>query len=70
MRYKGIVKNNTIIVNEPISLPDETKVEVEIKANHPLMNVCGICKEDEEWDDILNDIYKEREMGLNREVEF
>lgn len=68
MKLKGMVKDKCVVVDLPVPVPDGTEVEVELKFEHPLMEVFGILKDDEEWDRILEDIYAEREKNTGREV--
>lgn len=68
MKLKGTVKDKSVVVVLPVSVADGTEVEVDLKFKHPLLEVFGILKDDNEWDRILEDIYAEREKNTGREV--
>ena len=76
MAYKGIIKKKRLLVKEPIDLPDGTEVEVEVRpaappdglgqATHPILTLVGLAADSPEWDQIVEEIYKNRRRGPNR----
>ncbi|MGH2354526.1 MAG: hypothetical protein ACRDJN_23205 [Chloroflexota bacterium] len=70
VQLRGRVRDNAIVLDEPIGLPEGTEVELDVQAKsaissdpareHPLRRAVGTLRDANEWDDILRQIYEER----------
>ena len=57
MVYKGIVKGNTIIINQPGSLTDGTEVEIiPLDKKETKDPICGSWKDNRTADEIIKEI--------------
>ncbi len=64
MTYKGIVRNNSIILNPPISLPEGTVVEITpILQSEEVVEdaICGSWQDDRSAEEIIHDIKSSRQ---------
>ncbi len=58
MTYKGIVKGNTVVIEEPVSLADGTEVEIiPLNLRDP---ICGTWQDERNADEIIKDIRSSR----------
>lgn len=69
---KGIIKGNMVILSEPANLPDQTEVTIDIapinqgsdaKALLKILEKFKKMKNQGEWDEISNLIYKSRTIS-------
>jgi len=65
MIISGHVKNNVIMLDEEIKLPDGTKVNIMIPENSTKKSsgLCGIWKDNRSAEEIANEIISSRSKG-------
>ena len=64
----GYIKNNVVIFDEQIQLPDGMKVSVILSDSAvPASGLCGIWKDDRPVTDIVNEIIRSRTIGRETE---
>ncbi len=64
-KISGHVKNNTIIIDDNLELPDGMKVEIIIPdlVQAPSSGLCGIWDDDRPVENIVEEIISTRSMG-------
>ena len=72
----GVVHGNTIELKGPLGVPDGQEVELQVKvvakaARKPgegFLRTEGALADDPYWDDIMEQIYRERKTDIRKEI--
>ncbi len=67
MVLKGHIKNNQIILDEDINLPEGAEVKISVQKSHEIKSsgLCGIWVDDRSSKEIVDDIISTRSEGRN-----